>query len=282
MRCDFCGSVGNAVAEGGHVCSEVLAPLLVRNVEDVGIYSVAEWFEAAPPKQGLSQWKLGFSARESAEAWFRDDQPSVPVEIQALFESHPLTAGVRVATAVPEMQTKLDEYRGARNADVVLFGTSGGRRLLAAIEAKAGEDFGPLIGPYLKRVVSGTNVPERVDMLSTAIFGRPAILYDGPICALRYQLLHGLAGTLIEAHSNKADVAAMVIHYFPNSRRLMQESLDEVNRFVATVGQGRASQVEPGRLVEFHVPGGFQVPVSSRVLLGWATAPGVVAGPAVG
>lgn len=242
------------------------------------IFSVDEWFETCPPRRGAEQWKDGFSAKELAKAWFRHGRPRVPSEYMSLFESAPPFAGMSVATVHPEVQTSLDEFRGGRSADAVLLGVANGQRVLVSVEAKAGEDFGPMIGPYLRRVTSGTNVPERVDSLSAAVFGRRVVSYDPTLVTLRYQLLHGLAGTAIEAKHRGAELAAMVVHYFPNDRRPLADSLADFQAFVTEASGGVVADIQPNVLVPLTLPGGGLVPLNRQVWVGWATAPAAGAG----
>ena len=275
MRCPFCGTFSKAESADTPVncCADSLPQdVVVMSADRQSIFSVEEWFDSCPPKKGALQWKDGYSAKESAKAWFRGGRPRVPQELLALFRSVPQFAPFAVATVHPEVETPLDDFRGGRNADALLLGVADGKRALVSIEAKAGEDFGPLIGPYLKRVIGGTNVPERVDLLSGAVFGRPVVCYDPKVVVLRYQLLHALAGTAIEAHKRRAEQAAMVVHYFPNERRPLRESLADFQAFVGEASRGAVREVQPGTLVPLTLPGGGFVPPGATVWVGWATA----------
>lgn len=115
-------------------------------------------------------------------------------------------------------------------------------------------------------------MPDRVDSLSRAIFGRKIVTYDPRLVTLRYQLLHGLAGTAIEAHHRGAELAAMVVHYFPNDRRPLAESLADFQEFVAEASGGVVAGIQPNVLVPLTLPGGGLVPLNTQVWVGWATA----------
>ena len=80
------------------------------------IESVADWGIRCRP-QSDKHWKDGFSAKECAKAWFRHTQPSVPAELHALFELHPLTKGFAVREVMPELQTRLDTFGKGRCHD---------------------------------------------------------------------------------------------------------------------------------------------------------------------
>jgi hypothetical protein len=114
----------------------------VLSVDNVAIYPVDEWQHSCPPKGGDKQWKDGYSAKESARAWFREGLLSLPRELGSLLESHEAFTRCRLGTVTPEVCTRLDEYRRGRNADAIVTGMAGGRRTLIAIEAKASETFG--------------------------------------------------------------------------------------------------------------------------------------------
>ena len=164
------------------------------------IRSTDDWLRYAPPYGGIEQWKDGRSAKELAKAWMR---PTVPAEFRALFETHELTRGVMMTCAWPEVKIPLDDFAGEqRNSDLVVLAHGKAINILITVEAKADEEFGKLIGEYYesKRNCS-SNVCARIDHLLKEVFGREL---DGELSKLRYQLLTGFAGTVIEAGKQKA------------------------------------------------------------------------------
>jgi hypothetical protein len=272
MRCSFCGAFQSQADRA--VCtthSEPDAVLIMSSLQQT-IFSIEDWFRICPPKKRETHWKDGFSAKECAKAWFRNGRPTLPEELRTLWRSSPDFADLDIATVHPELATRLDEYRGPRSADVVLLGVARGRTTLVSIEAKAGEDFGPVIGPYLEQCING-NVPDRIERLSNAVFNRPIVRYDPELVTLRYQLLHALVGTAIEAHQRGAEQAAMVVHFFPNDNRPMDDSFEDFQVFVRAASQGRVPAIAPNQLVELTLPGGGFVPFGARVSVGWAVAP---------
>jgi hypothetical protein len=136
---------------------------------------------------------------------------------------------------IPELQTPLgDVPRGARRHDLVLFGMDAhGRRTLVGVEAKADEPFDASVKTRIKRaqgerdratrerrVYASAQIP-RIERFSRALFGRDAMPGGAPdtvVGELPYQLLAGLAGTLIEAAACGADQVAFVVHAFHSQR----------------------------------------------------------------
>jgi hypothetical protein len=172
------------------------------------ILSVEDWFSYAPPKKGELQWKDRRSAKELAQSWFRDDTPKSPDELGALMEAK-FDTGIIFDEAKPECIIELDEFVGEhRNCDLVVLCNAGAKRMVINVEAKADEPFGDLIGEYFDRKAgSGSNVPARIRQLSLALFGREP---DEAIRKLRYQLLHAVAATLIEAAANRAELGTVL------------------------------------------------------------------------
>jgi hypothetical protein len=243
-------------------------PILGRQGQQ--IRSVDEWFRYAPPKMGSKHWKDGRSAKELAKAWLKTGVPRMPDEFAALLRSQASTMDFVVETAFPERITGLHAFGGGpRNHDLILLGRAGERRVLVSVEAKADESFGELIREELRTAKPSSKVPDRIDLLSQSIFGRPI---DPALGNLRYQLVHGLAGTLIEARNQKASLAVFVVHEFISS----QTRSDEVDRnhadfaaFVRAFPEMGGVAVRSGKLIEgITVPGGRYVPNDIPVLVG--------------
>ena len=191
--------------------------------DSADIRDIEDWFTHSPPAQGAKQWKDTYSAKELARAWLR---PSPPRELLDLLATHPDLAGMDVEHAWPEMAIPLEQpaFRGnMRNADLIAEGTCASGRVVIAVEAKSNEPLGPLIGPYVeeKQKVKGSRLPDRVDNLTRALFGRPVLTPDGldpTLAKLRYQLLHATAAAVLQAQQRKADIAVCVTHTFASAR----------------------------------------------------------------
>jgi hypothetical protein len=197
---------------------------------------------------------------ELARAWFADVEATVPRDLQVLLDGHDATRGVRFATAFPERETPLDDLGKGRQHDMILCGRAGDRSIVVAIEAKADESFGSRIASCLRIADRENNrakesgrlasrLPERIDRLSRIVFGRPV---DQGIGRLRYQLLHGIAGTLLEAGRLGATQAAFVVHEFTGTgtraNRLLTNQQD-LDAFLRALGAGVDDTVTPGKLI---------------------------------
>jgi Domain of unknown function (DUF6946) len=262
--------------------------------EDRRISTVEEWFEWAPPLGGEKHWVDGRSAKEVAKAWCQSGgQTRVPAELQALLASNEHLGAFTVATVIPELQTQLgDVPRGARRHDLVLLGVDASkRRTLVGLEAKADEPFDASVAVRIERaqqekeraireerVYASAQIP-RIQRFARALFGRDAILDGTPdpvVSELPYQLLAGLAGTLIEAGTRDAEQAAFVVHAFHSQR------LDPERVAANDAGWVRFLQALPGgdrldhRYGQLHgpleIPGGEGIP-SIPLYVGIATSP---------
>ena len=97
-------------------------------------------------------------------------------------------------------------------------------------------------------------VPKRVERLRELVF--PGGLKDEEFNQLRYQLLHAVAGTLIEACRRKVNVAVFVVHEFlsaDTNDELVKRNTDDLRKFVAAIS---GDPVFSGRLAgPFSFPG---------------------------
>lgn len=185
--------------------------------------SIWGWFAAAPPKGRDRQWKDKRSAKELAKAWTHKDSVSIPDGLRRLLDSRPETSGLTLWDILPEHKTPLDAFGGeTRNHDLIGIGRAGGGQTLLAVEAKATEPLGPLVEDQLTVAQGKPNskIPQRVDMLSLALFGiRVSDHVDDDIAAweighLRYQLLTASCGAVIEAGRRGCGQAVLIIHEF--------------------------------------------------------------------
>jgi hypothetical protein len=245
--------------------------LMVTIKSDNGkvITCIDDWFSFSPPAKGAIQWKDGRSAKELAKAWFRTGKPQMPDELVLLLESHPVTYGFQAEIGIPEKETVLDDFGGSgRIHDMVLIGNTNAGRILIAIEAKTDESFGPKIGTYIESSVRDnprSRVPERIRQLSMGVFGHTNV------ADLRYQLLHAVAGTLIEAKNQGASVAVLVIHEFvPVGRKSdkARENEEDLATFIERLSE-RLHTLPTSRLIgPFHVPGSGKIPSNIPLYIG--------------
>lgn len=217
----------------GHFERTAAGPVVVSPKDERRkISTVKEWLQWAGPLRGEKQWADGRSAKEVAKAWCAEGIVSVPPDLQALLDSNATLGAFRAATVIPELSTPLgDVPRGARRHDLVILGLdSAGRKTLVGVEAKADEPFD---APVAKRIEQARNAAAkaaaeqredasaqipRIEMFARALLARDAFTPDGEVDdvvgELPYQLLAGLAGTLIEAQRRGADQSAFVVHAF--------------------------------------------------------------------
>jgi len=162
--------------------------------------------------------------------------PRVPSELTTTLDTCGALRGFKLATLRPEHETKLDAYGRGRQHDAVVYGLAGGRRVALCIEAKADETFGKTIAEELAsgqaKLSNGknTNIVKRIHGLVRRVFGRDV---DAELGALRYQLLHAVAGALIE--SGEADLGAFIVHEFVSrscDAKKVEANHEDFSRFV--------------------------------------------------
>jgi len=235
------------------------------------IRSVDDWFKYAPPKMGARHWKDGRSAKELAKSWFRKEFASPPEELRLLVEMA-FGTGIVFDEAKPECIIELDDFRGEhRNCDLVVLCTVGTQRIVINIEAKADEPFGDsVVGAYYdQKLNSSSNVPKRIEGLSTALFGKTP---DALIRSLRYQLVHSTAATLIEAAASKAELGLFLVQefYSPSlSGVKLQQNRADWAAFVRAFPELSTADVQKIQILgPISVPGGRRVPKSISLYLG--------------
>jgi len=238
------------------------------------IRSVADWFRLALPKEGLRQWKDGRSAKELAKAWFpQPGSPQVPAELIALLNSSSDLINTEILEGTPEHKIPLDNFRGeTRNADLVLVGKRGNSKISINIEAKADEPYDQTVADKLRTVKNPrSKIPDRIDLLCQALFGAiPGANLD--LRDLRYQLLTGCAGAMIEASKIGAGAAVFVVHVFisdgVDNQKVRSNDIDYV-RFLKRMGCAGAENMDDGSLIgPLTVPGGPFVPSDMPLYVG--------------
>jgi Domain of unknown function (DUF6946)/HD domain len=213
--CPFCGDDHQDTVACG---SDTREGPTVTTVDGNRIRSLAHWRRVAPPVGGNRQWVSGRSAKEAARAW---SNLSAPQDVLLAIRALPGLDGFTPVTVIPEVVTRLDDFGEGRHHDLIVLGTANRKRVLVGIEAKSDEELGPRIGTYLARTEERniarksagqrpSNIPERIRLLTRLIFGERVM----DLSEQRYQLLHGLGGTLIEAAVRGADVAVFMVHTF--------------------------------------------------------------------
>ena len=181
------------------------------------ITTVEEWYQFAPPKAKGKHWKDGRSAKSLAQ--FMTDKNQVKKLEDILVELKYGTNGVISCT--PEANTVLPCKGNGRNHDLLMIGED----FVVGIEAKVSEPFGEEISTEL--IEASDNKKGRIDKLANELFGcKINEVKDG--LELRYQLLTGVYGTLLEAENNQKSKALFLVIVFTDG--LTSEDENAVNR----------------------------------------------------
>jgi hypothetical protein len=199
-------------------------------------------------------------------------KPMITDEIRLLLDSHHDTSGFNAERAVPEFVTKLDGFKGnGRNHDMIIWGNVAGQKALVSIEAKVDESFGEIITSYVSSSIAAnprSKVPDRINQLTSAIFGHQDIGH------IRYQLLHAVAGVLIEAAAQEASTAVLVIHEFVTVAGKAQKALENDSDWLSFTRLLTGDCIQSGQLNgPITVPGGGYVPNDIPLYIGKIESP---------
>jgi hypothetical protein len=236
---------------------------------DENIITVDDWFRFSPPKMGIRHWKDGRSAKELAKAWLETGKPKMPQELENILQSHPLTRNFVPEFVIPEYVTSLDNFFGGqRNHDLIISGLSDDKKVLVSVEAKADEPFGELICNVGSKNPN-SKIPQRLELLKNSIFGRTT---DDVIGNVRYQLLTGVAGALIEAKNRGAGISVFIVHEFISKAldyKKIDQNLDDFEYFVRILSRKTDWLIQSDELIEIDgIPGGEFVPGDIKLLIG--------------
>jgi hypothetical protein len=192
----------------------------------------------------------------------------VPDELRAALGSGAL-AGAEVRVARPELVTMFDALPGGgRHHDLLLKLRRGDELIVAGVEAKASETLDSLVLEKYEKAVeardsgTSTNLPERIEGLVSALFGR-TLSEDVRLGALRYQLLTAAAGTLVEADRAEASAAVLLVHelQFPEAAVAVSQTQLAVADFIAALGGDHRADQLPGIVTgPYAVAGGGRIP----------------------
>lgn len=142
-------------------------------------------------KQDL-HWKEGRSAKLLIEQWFAAG--GLPTSVSALLDRSGPFKGARMLEGWPERETELPWGRGKPTQTdlLALLKLANGELAVLGVEAKVDETLGPLVSSWLAE--GGENRLARLTGLC-ALFG----LAPDDTYAMRYQVLHRVAGSVLEA-----------------------------------------------------------------------------------
>lgn len=159
-------------------------------------------------------WKSGRSAMTAAACW-DDAADRLPRDIAQVLSGSgvPELKDLRLLLAIPEWEVPLPGGSRPSFTDVLAVATNRSGLCTIAVEAKAGEDFGPTIAARTLEASAGQE--SRLAYLQE-LLGRQFH------AAIRYQLLHRTASAIIVARDFHAETTVMLVHAWnstPEQRR---------------------------------------------------------------
>lgn len=149
-------------------------------------------------------WKSGRSAMTAAACW-EEAGDHLPREIAETLSNCGAAdlEDLQLLVAIPEWEVPLPGGSRPSFTDVLAVTRNATGLCTIAIEAKAGEDFGP---PLASRVVEASDGQQsRISYLEELLEAS----FDG---AVRYQLLHRTASAILVAREFHARAAVMLVH----------------------------------------------------------------------
>ena len=173
--------------------------------------------------------------------------------------SNALEREVTICLLTPEKEVRFDGYRGrGRTHDVgIQASASGGLKVFAGLEAKVDEKFGPSMEGRLKdaRKELVKNPRSRaVDRIQNLPSWFSPGLHIDSMLDIRYQLVHGTAGTVGACQANGESYDLYVFYVLVFKTTLYDEQAGEENhrdylRFISRVG---GSELESSN-IEAHL-----------------------------
>ncbi len=172
------------------------------------------------------QWKRGRSAFETATAWI--GARGIPAGVSAVLKQAPEWRDAEVVAGFFEHPTALDTQTAPSQTDLMVVCGLGAGLGVLAVEGKAGESFGPLVGEW--KTSPGR---EKRFAWACAMFG-----LDASTCGdLRWQLFHRSASAILEAKRFRAAHAIMLVHDFSGA----QSGLADYLAFAAKLSLANAA-----------------------------------------
>jgi len=236
------------------------------------ITSLDEWKSKCPPEKGDIHWKDNRSAKELAKEWILNNGSSLKI----LLRNCNTFKGTDLLKASPELETLFDKYGMGRKHDLLIIGQQHDTIVVISIEAKVDENFGNYtVGEYyakgILKKLNGvkTKVPDRIEKLIDGIFKKP---YSDKIQRVQCQLLHAVAGTLVEAKKNSASRSLFVVQTFATGAinqvkyKANSKALDD---FVHVISSGSYRSIKEGHIIgPFHVNGNESIPSDIPLYMG--------------
>lgn len=243
------------------------------------IDSIELWERLASPKSSI-QWKDHRSAKECARAWLGAlGNVAIPTEVLQVLATSSDFSEITIWEAEPECLVPFDEFTGPANIDVLVTGSDTRGPFAMAVEAKADESFGSLLGDAfasaLERRLANPSSKgvARLGQLAASILP-PANGKVPRAQHMRYQLLTATAAALATAKSIGANRAVVMIHEFRTKAtdpKKLDENQRDLTRFLDRLGFEKSEEVFTGKLVgPVTVPSGAAFAQPPRLYFGKA------------
>lgn len=229
------------------------------------IQSLLDWATCCPPAGKSKHWVDGRSSKETAKIWLT----GIPKSCSDIL----LPISTHIDTCIPEYNSRIDNYRGnGRNHDLLLINNK--ENVIIGIESKVDETFGVTISQRIiaaqktKKVVLNSNALNRVEELRLAIFGKIEVKQEN----LRYQLLHSIAGVLVEAKKRNFDKAALLIQTIKTNKlnsKKYQSNQADLDSFIFYLTNGKVPFIINDILYNIgKVPGNDFIPNNIDLYIG--------------
>ena len=189
--------------------------------------------------KGKSHRRKGYSACELAHSWLKAKQ--IPPAVRDVLDTCPDYREPELIEGFFEREVDLRTPGKASQVDLLALVHTRDGYAVIAVEGKADEPFGPVIGKWLSD--GSTGKQHRLKKLCEVLSLDPQQVSD-----LRYQLLHRAVAAVFEAQRYRCQRALMLVHSFSAK----QASFDDFGRFVAAMGQ---PIISPGRVSELRLAG---------------------------
>ncbi len=202
----------------------------------------------------------------------------MPCEIDDVLTRHPDFGRVLDWRAEPEVRLRLDRFPGEpRNTDLLVELKDAQGPFLMAVEAKADEPFGELLGDALAAAIDRklanprSNGILRIQQLCTALLG-PRGKGSVPAKRIRYQLLTACAGVLAEAERRCCTRALMLVQEFDTPRTTAENhrrNAHDFDAFIRRLSCGTVAAIKHNEIVgPFVVPGEPLLSVPTQLYIG--------------
>jgi HD domain len=175
----------------------------------------------------IRHWRPDHSALELATIWI--DAGAIPQSVADVLATSSTYAGCRLIEGLFEREVELGTKGRPSQTDLLALVELRDGYGVIAVEGKAREPFGPLVGEWNDSPGKQTRLDSLCEQLGLGASG---------VGGLRYQLLHRTVSALREAHRYGAHEALMLVHSFDPS----SSSFTDYQAFAAALGMTDAGE----------------------------------------